>query len=106
LTDDENFAAEMLRDENLENVRQSRSREKTHRGRQDLVLLAPECGQLAGLTALAGDETEILESFGKKGPKVLFAIGDAGPWHDLSITKPADRASLLGLNWFMPAPFN
>ena len=53
-------------------------------------------GQLAGLAAFAGDETEILKSVGKKGPKVLFAVGDAGPRHDLST---AEAGALRVLIW-------
>jgi len=44
--------------------------------------------QLAGLAALAGDETEIFKSVGKKAPKVFFSVDNAGPRHDLSMTEP------------------
>ena len=39
--------------------------------------------QIAGLTAFAGHEAEILESVGKEQTKVLFAVDDAGPRRQL-----------------------
>ena len=51
-------------------------------------------GQIAGLTAFAGDEAEILESVGEEGSKVLLAVGDAGPRHHLSMPETA-RARML-----------
>ena len=48
------------------------SRRKTRRGRRGRVVARPECGQFTGLAAFAGDETKILESIGKKGPRCFL----------------------------------
>jgi hypothetical protein len=49
------------------------------------LLRLQHAGQIAGLTAFAGDEAEILERVGKKQAKVLFAVDDAGSRRQLSM---------------------
>jgi len=60
--------------------------------------------QLSGLTAFAGDETKILESIGKEGTKVLFAIGDASAGHDLSVAEACGSRVFFGIDLIHARP--
>jgi hypothetical protein len=61
-------------------------------------------GQLAGVAAFAGDEAEILESVGKKGAKVLFAVGDTGSRRHLSMTESGASRVLFWIDVIHAAP--
>jgi hypothetical protein len=79
LTDDEDLAAEISADDHLENFTDIDPVD-TYAEHDQVRLLRLQHGcQIAGLTAFAGDEAEILESVGKEQTKVLFAVDDAGP---------------------------
>jgi hypothetical protein len=51
--------------------------------------------ELNGPAAFGGDETELFKRVGKKGPKVPFAVDDAGPRHDLSMTEASTSRVLF-----------
>ena len=83
LTDDEDLAAEISADNDLENFADIDPVD-THAEHDQVGLLGlQEACQIAGLTAFAGHEAEILERVGKEQTKVLFAVDDAGPGRQL-----------------------
>ena len=83
LTDDEDLAAEILADNDLENFADIDPVD-THAEHDQVRLLGLQHAcQIASLTAFAGDEAEILERVGKEQTKVLFAVDDAGSGRQL-----------------------
>ncbi|MBW8854109.1 MAG: hypothetical protein JF604_07235 [Bradyrhizobium sp.] len=105
MPDDENLASEIHLDENLENVADLGAVERHAEDDEVGRLRVQDSRQLTGLAALAGDETEIFKSIGKKGPKVLFAVDDAGPRHDLSMTEPGASRVFFGIELIHAPPF-
>ena len=92
LTDDENLAAEVFPDHDLENFADLDPVD-THAEHDQVRLLGVQhSGQIAGLTAFAGDETEILERVGKEHSKVFFAVDDAGARRQLPMPEMGRRA--------------
>ena len=83
LTDDEDLAAEILADNDLENFADIDAVDTYAEHDQVRLLRLQHACQIAGLTAFAGHEAEILESVGKEQTKVLFAVDDAGSGRQL-----------------------
>jgi hypothetical protein len=77
LTDDEDLAAEILADNDLENFADIDPVDTYAEHDQVRLLGLQDACQIAGLTAFTGDEAEILESVGKEQSKVLFAVDHA-----------------------------
>jgi hypothetical protein len=84
--DNKHLAAEAFVDKRLENFSDV-----------DPVDGHPE-HQVAGPTAFAGDETEILERFGKECSQMLLAVGNAGPRHHLAMPEPGMTRGLVKLD--------
>ena len=78
LTDDENLAAEVFPDNGLEDLADIDPVDTHAEHDQVRLLRLQHACQIAGLTAFAGHEAEILESVGKEQSQVLFAVDDAG----------------------------
>ena len=85
MTDDENLAAEILADNGFENFADIDAVDAHAEHDQVRLLRLQHACQIAGLTAFAGHEAEILERVGKKQAKVLLAIDDAGSGRQLSM---------------------
>jgi hypothetical protein len=83
LTDDEDLAAEILADNDLENFADIDAVDTYAEHDQARLLRLQHACQIASLTAFAGHEAEILESVGKEQTKVLFAVDDAGSGRQL-----------------------
>src|SRR5205823_11404503 len=85
LTDDEDLAAEILADDCFENFADIEPVDTYAEHDQVRLLRLQYARQIAGLTAFAGHEAEILESVGKEQTKVLFAVDDAGSGRQLPV---------------------
>src|SRR5207237_10698626 len=79
------LAAEILADDCFENFADIDPVDTYAEHDQVRLLRLQYARQIAGLTAFAGHEAEILESVGKEQTKVLFAVDDAGSGRQLPV---------------------
>jgi hypothetical protein len=111
LTNDEDLAAEIFPDNDLDNFADIDAVDTHAEYDQVRLLRLQHARQVAGLTAFAGHEAEILESVGKEQTKVLFAVDDAGsgrklPMPEVSCARIIANVDLLhaALPTDTPAP--
>ena len=85
LTDDEDLAAEVFPDHGLENVA-GLDPVGAHTEHEQIRLVdVKHAGQVAGLTAFAGDESKIIECVRQEQSKVFLAVDDAGARRQLAV---------------------
>ena len=85
--DGENLAAELAAYQDFENFAGLDSVDR-HADNDEIRKMVREyLFQIVSLRTFAGDETEIFKDVGEEHSKMLLAIRNAHPWHDLAASK-------------------